>query len=111
MDDNTVCGSVVLFNWQRPDTCMQILKVFWWTFSKPICRPSLRISNQTSSAEIDGAAALQPIEEDNALSENGGYIATGPPPASAMAMIFPKPKAVGQESCNELWHCSKGAGT
>eukprot|EP00434_Breviolum_minutum_P036225 symbB.v1.2.032092.t1/scaffold3754.1/size70833/3 len=47
-----------------------------------ICELQSQISNQTSSAEIDGAAALQPIEEDNALSENGGYIATGPPPAS-----------------------------
>ena len=84
---------------------MQILNSFLWPFYLPE-----RISNQTSSAEIDGAAALQPIEEDNALSENGVYIATGPPPASAVAMIFPKPKAVGQESCNELWHCSKGAG-
>lgn len=47
-----------------------------------ICELQSQISTQTSSAEIDGAAALQPIEEDNTLSENGGFIATGPPPAS-----------------------------
>lgn len=56
-----------------------------------ICELQSQISNQGSSVETDGAAVLQPIEEDNTLNDANGAIAAAYIATSPAAISTPTP--------------------